>query len=85
MDDKIIYYKFEVQTFKNGTKAISPIAEYDNIIDAEVEFHRGLTYNMKNTELKEYLIMIIDQGGEVVFNKWWPITTEPEPNEPGEE
>lgn len=64
-------YKFEVQTLKDGTKAVAPTATYTGDSaekDAEIAFHNSVAYNLAVDTLKDFLVEIITETGVVVPN-----------------
>lgn len=70
-----VAYKFQVQTLKNGQKAIADVAQYTNMTDAEVAFHQEVAYNLHNKEIKDCLVQIIGVTGQILMEKW--IVVEP--------
>lgn len=85
-----MFYKFEITTAKDGTKASAPTGIYETADAAEIAFHQQVAYNMQMGEnLSSFLVMIISETGAVQPNlkKFYNfVEPEPEPEpEPSEE
>lgn len=78
-----MFFKFEIQTNKEGVAAAVPVGIYEDAKSAEVAYHNAVAYNLQSELLNSFLVMIITDTGAVTMKQFYnfaiPTPPEPEP------
>ena len=71
------YILITQQTLKNGEHQIFPVAQFENINEAESSFHSQLASAMISDTIFNFTATVMDIYGNVIFNRAWqnPVTS----------